>query len=121
MTAYPWLVCWLIFKFWKQGGSVAAALTTELCVAAPADCTVTQVTPATHMHSSCEAAIETALCNIFSVTLKPIDARAFVRAVRQRFEIRLHEAFSWGPAGMFRSDVPTSMKTRRIPLDEKVR
>lgn len=87
--------------------------------AAPADCTVTQVTPATHMHRSRETIIETALCNIFSVTLKPVNLTAFVRAVRLRFELRLYEAFSWGPAGMFRPDIPASMKIRRIPVNEK--
>lgn len=92
-----------------------------MCGAAPADCTVTQVTPATHMHRSRETIIETALCNIFSVTLKPVNLTAFVRAVRRRFELRVYEAFSWGPAGMFRPDIPASMKIRRIPVNEKVR
>lgn len=72
------------------------------------------------MHVSRETIIETALCNIFSVTLKPVNSKAFVRAVRRRFELRLYEAFSWGPAGMFRPDIQASMMIRRIPVNEKV-
>ena len=78
--------------------------------AGPASTTITQVTPAVRAVLSVTDSFDTALLNIFSATCKPLSRAAFLRGVRQRFRVVRYEAHTQGPAGLFRPDMPETLK-----------
>lgn len=87
----------------------------------PWQSTITQVTAAAPFLVDLNSMFDTALCNIFSTTLKPLNIAAFVRGVRARFKVTRYEAFTRGEAGLFRKDIPESLVTRKVDTPEQVR
>lgn len=62
---------------------------------------------------------DAALLNVFSVPLKPLDAAAFLRGVRQRFRIRRFVARAQGPQGLFRQDMPDTLSLVALDDDDR--
>ena len=80
--------------------------------AGPWDTTIVQVTPTCQRIEDKHEFFRLALQNIFSITLKPINAECFMRAVKAVFDVHMYEAFSQGPDGLFREDMSETMVLR---------
>lgn len=91
-----------------------------VAAAGPWNSTITQVTAAAPFLVDLNGIFDTALCNIFSATLKPINTAAFLRGVRARFKVTRFEAFTRGSAGLFRKDIPDSLDIRKLDTPDQV-